>query len=97
MEFLVHITIGWPPDGDPDELRAPGRRRTRACPGARRRRRPSPAVADPGRARELGDLGGAGRDGPARGARVVAALSLLSVRVHPLAAHPSDPERPGGR
>lgn len=97
MEFLVHIEVGWPADGDPDEL-------TRLVAAERERARELTAAGTirrlwrvPGRRANWGVW-----EAPDATALHAALMSLpfyswLSIEVHPLAAHPSDPERPGGR
>ena len=97
MEFLVHIEVLWPADGDPAEY---GRLRT--AEGVRARE-----LAASGRLRRLWRIPGRRAnwglweaDNPTDLHEALASLPLfpwLSVEVHPLAAHPSDPERPGGR
>ena len=58
MQFLLHIEVTWPPDGDPDEK---DRRIAAEAVRARelRRGRHQAPVADPRPAGELGPLGGA--------------------------------------
>lgn len=97
MEFLVHIEVGWPPDGDPDEL-------ARLTAGERER---ASELAKEGRIRRMWRIPGRRAnwglwEAPDATALHAAIASLplfrwLSVEVVPLAAHPSDPERPGGR
>lgn len=97
MEFLVHIEVSWPADGDPDELaRLTAAERTRA----------GELVAE-GRIRRLWRIPGRRAnwglwEAPDATAlhEDLASLPLFpraSIAVHPLAAHPSDPERAGGR
>ena len=97
MEFLVHIEIEWPADGDPDELaRLTGAERERArelsADGTIRR-----LWRVPGRRANWGLWEAA--DATALHAALVTLpfFPWLSIEVEPLAAHPSDPERPGGR
>ena len=96
MEFLVHIEVRWPPDGDPDEL---------ARLTAAERARAAELAADgiirrlwrvPGRRANWGLWEAA--DATALHA-AIASLPLfpwLSVEVHALAAHPSDPAPAAG-
>jgi len=97
MQFLVHIEVGWPADGDPAELER--------FSAAERRRAAELAEAGmicrlwrvPGRRANWGVW-----EAPDATALHDAITSLpffpwLSVEVHPLAEHPSDPDRPGGR
>lgn len=97
MEFLVHIEVQWPGDGDAGEL---GRL------AAAERARASELAAE-GRLKRLWRIPGRranwglweAEDATALHA-AIGSLPLfpwLSVNVHPLAAHPSDPVRPGGR
>lgn len=97
MEFLVRIVINWPPDGDAVELaRLQAAERERAK-----------ALAAEGRIRRMwrtpGQRANWGIWEASDATQLHAAISslpffpYLAVEVHPLAAHPSDPERPGGR
>jgi muconolactone D-isomerase len=97
MEFLVHIEVSWPPESDPDELaRLTAAERERAS-----------ELATEGRIRRMWRIPGRRAnwglwEAPDATALHAAIASLplypwLSVEVVPLAAHPSDPERPGGR
>jgi muconolactone D-isomerase len=97
VEFLVHIEVRWPTDGDPaklkellagetaraQELTAQGRiRRLWRVPG----RRANWGLWEAVDATEL-DL-------------ALASLPMFpycDIEVQPLAQHPRDPERPGGR
>lgn len=96
MEFLVRIEVGWPPDGAPSEIaRLSALERTRAA-----------ELTAEGRIRRLwrapGQRANWGIWEAADATELHAALvSLplwpwLTITVYPLAAHPSDPERPGG-
>lgn len=97
MEFLVNIEVEWPADGDPEELaRLTAAERERgaelAAAGVIRR-----MWRVPGRRANWGVW-----DAPDATALHAAIASLpfypyLEVEVVPLAAHPTDPERPGGR
>ena len=97
MEFLVHIEVRWPPDGDPEQLA----RLTEA-----ERARGAELVAE-GRIRRMWRIPGRRAnwgiwEAPDATALHAAIASLpffpwLDVEVIPLAAHPTDPERPGGR
>ncbi|MBA3778168.1 MAG: muconolactone Delta-isomerase family protein [Chloroflexi bacterium] len=97
MEFLVHIEVEWPADGDPQELaRLTAAERERAA-----------QLAAEGRIRRLWRIPGRREnwglwEAPDATALHESLMSLpfypwLSIDVEPLAAHPSDPERPGGR
>ena len=97
MEFLVHIVVEWPPDGDPDELaRLTAAERARAT-----------ELGSEGRIRRMWRIPGQRANwsiwhAPDATAlhESLASLPLfpwLSIEVHALAAHPTDPERPGGR
>ena len=97
MEFLVHIQVGWPADGDPAELeRLVASERERAVE----------LIAE-GRIRRLWRIPGRRAnwgvwEAPDATTLHAAIASLpffpwLDVEIIPLAAHPSDPERPGGR
>jgi muconolactone D-isomerase len=97
VEFLVNIEVEWPADGDPQEL---------ARLTAAERERGAELVAAgvirrmwrvPGRRANWGVW-----EAPDATALHAAIASLpfypyLEVEVIPLAAHPTDPERPGGR
>lgn len=97
VEFLVHIEIEWPPDGDPTEFASLNKaERARAA-----------ELAAAGSIRRLWRIPGRranwglwdAEDATALHA-AISSLPLfpwLSIEVHPLAAHPSDPERSGGR
>jgi len=97
MEFLVRIVVEWPGGADPAELA----RLTTA-----ERERASALVAE-GRIRRLWRIPGRranwGIWEAADATELHAAIASLPfypylvVEVHPLAAHPSDPARPGGR
>lgn len=91
MEFLVHIEVGWPPDGDPDEFaRLTAAERARAG-----------ELVEEGRIRRLWRIPGRRAnwglwEAPDVTALHAAIASLpffpwLSVEVHALAQHPSDP------
>ena len=98
MEFLVNIEVGWPADGDPEELVAPDRRRARSVarssvrPGTIRR-----MWRVPGRRANWGIW--EAEDATALHAAIgsLPFFPYLDVEVIPLAAHPNDPERPGGQ
>jgi muconolactone D-isomerase len=97
MEFLVHIEIRYPPDGDPDELaRLVAAERLRgaelAAAGTIRR-----LWRVPGRRANWGVWEAA--DATALDAALASLpfFTWLDIEVHPLAQHPTDPERPGGR
>jgi muconolactone D-isomerase len=97
MEFLVRIVVEWPVDGDAAELaRLTAAERERAT-----------ALSAEGRIRRMWRIPGRRAnwgiwEAPDATELHAAIASLpfypyLAVEVHPLAAHPSDPERPGGR
>ena len=97
MEFLVHIEVGWPADGDPDELaRLTAAERARgaelAAAGTIRR-----MWRVPGRTANWGVW--EAEDATALHAAITSLpfFPYLEVEVFPLAAHPNDPERPGGK
>ena len=97
MEFLVNIEVGWPPDGDPQELaRLTTAERARgtelAAAGVIRR-----MWRVPGRRANWGIW--EAPDGSALHAAISSLpfFPYLEVDVIPLAAHPTDPERPGGK
>ena len=97
MEFLVHIEVDWPPDGDPDEL-------SRLLAAERERAR---QLATEGRLKRMWRVPGRWANWGLWEAPDPTALheALTSLPLYPwtvmevqaLAAHPSDPERPGGR
>ena len=97
MEFLVHIDIEYPADGDPArlaELIAAERVRAVELREAGTCRR---LWRVPGRRANWGIW-----EAPDATALHAALTTLplypwLSIEVHPLAQHPSDPERPGGK
>jgi muconolactone D-isomerase len=97
MEYLVHIEVRWPADGDPDQLaRLTAAERDRAA-----------ELAAAGTIRRLWRVPGRRAnwgvwEAPDATALHAAIASLplfpwLSVEVHALAAHPSDPVTPAGR
>jgi muconolactone D-isomerase len=96
MEYLVHIDIQWPTDGDPEEF-------ARITTAERARAR---ELGTAGSLRRLWRVPGErsnwgiweAPDATALHA-VLSSLPLypwLAIEVFPLAQHPSDPERPGG-
>jgi muconolactone D-isomerase len=97
MEFLVHIEVRYPADGDPEELGS--------LVAAERLR--GAELAAEGRIRRMWRIPGRTAnwgiwEAPDATALHAALMSLpffkwLEIEVHPLAQHPSDPERPGGR
>jgi muconolactone D-isomerase len=97
MEFLVRIQVEWPTDGDPDELArlmAAERQRAKELSAEGRIRR---LWRIPGRTANWGIW-----EAPDATALHEALSSLplyrwVKIDVHPLAQHPADPERPGGR
>ena len=96
MEFLVHIEVRYPADGDPEELKSmllQERARARELVAEGRIRR---LWRIPGRRANWGLW-----EAPDATALHAALGSLpswkwIEVEVHALAQHPSDPERPGG-
>ena len=94
VEFLVEISVQWPADGDPSELR-----RLTAAESAR-----AQELAAAGVIRRLWRVPGRRANWGVWRARDATVLhsdltSLpmypwMSIVVHPLAAHPSDPEMP---
>ena len=97
MEFLVHIEVRYPADGDPEELGrlvAAERIRGRELVAEGRIRR---MWRIPGRTANWGIW-----EAPDATVLHAALASLpffkwIEIEVHPLAQHPTDPERPGGR
>lgn len=91
MEFLLHITVTWPPDGDPDE-------KARRIAGEAARAR---ELADAGVIKRVWRIPGQWAnwglwEAPDATAIHEAVTSLpmwpyLEVEVYPLAAHPNDP------
>ena len=97
MEFLVHIEVHWPSDGDPvdlERLTAAERKRADelAAEGLIRR-----LWRIPGRRANWGVW--EATDATALHAAITSLpmFPWLDIELVPLAAHPSDPERPGGR
>jgi len=97
VEFLVKIEVEWPADGDPGELaRLTAVERVRgaelAAAGTIRR-----MWRAPGRRANWGIW--EAEDATALHAAIgsLPLFPYLDVEVIPLAAHPNDPERPGGR
>jgi len=97
MEFLVHIEIRWPVDGDPAEharlVAAETVRATELAQAGTLRR----LWRIPGRRANYGIW-----EAPDATALDAALASLpmfpwLDIEVQPLGQHPRDPERPGGR
>jgi muconolactone delta-isomerase len=96
VEFLVHIEVNWPPAGDATE-------HSRLAQSEARR---AQALAVAGTIRRLWRIPGQRANWGLWEAADATALHTaleslplfpwLSIAVHPLAAHPSDPERPGG-
>jgi|1185.fasta_scaffold607139_2 muconolactone D-isomerase len=97
MEFLVHIEVRFPADADREELA-----RISAAETVRARE-----LAEAGTLRRLwripGQRANYGLWEAADATALDAALASLptfpwlAIEVHPLAQHPRDPERPGGR
>jgi muconolactone D-isomerase len=96
VEFLVNMVINWPADGDPDE-------HARLTTAERVRGR---ELADSGVIRRMWRVPGQranwglweAADATSLHAAIVSLpyFPYLDVEVIPLAAHPTDPERPGG-
>ena len=96
MEFLVNIEVGWPPDGDPDELArltAAERERAAELAAAGTIRR---LWRVPGRRANWGIWEAADATAVHAAIRSLPLFPWLDVDVIPLAAHPNDPERLGG-
>jgi muconolactone D-isomerase len=96
VEFLVNIEVGWPADGDPDELvRLTAAERERAAElastGTIRR-----MWRVPGRRANWGIWEAPDATALHAALRSLPLFPWLEVDVIPLAAHPNDPERPGG-
>ena len=97
MEFLVNIEVKWPPDGDADELArltTAERARGSELAGAGTIRR---MWRVPGRRANWGLW--EAEDATALHAAIgsLPFFPYLDVHVIALAAHPNDPERPGGK
>jgi muconolactone D-isomerase len=97
VEFLVSIEVGWPADGDPEELArltAAERVRGRELGEAGSIKR---MWRVPGRRANWGIW--EAEDATALHAAISSLpfFPYLDVEVIPLAAHPNDPERPGGK
>ena len=97
MEFLVNIEVDWPADGDPDELaRLTAAERVRggelAAAGTIRR-----MWRVPGRRANWGVWEAADATALHAAINTLPFYPYLDVDVIPLAAHPTDPERPGGK
>ncbi|MCI0426022.1 MAG: muconolactone Delta-isomerase family protein [Actinobacteria bacterium] len=96
MEYLVHIEVRWPPNGNAEEFAA--------LLDAERRR--AQELSQRGIIRRLWRVPGRranwGLWEAPDATALHAAISSLPLRpwqeveVHPLASHPADPERPGG-
>jgi muconolactone delta-isomerase len=96
VEFLVEVSVLWPPDGDPDELQRltvaeAARARELAASGMIRR-----LWRVPGRRANWGLWEAVDATALHRGLTSLPLYPWLSIHVHPLAAHVSDPERPDG-
>ncbi len=76
MEFLLQITVTWPPDGDPDEKarRIAGRARSRSR--ARRGGHHQACLARPGPVGQLGSMGGCRCDRRPRRGHVASDVAL---------------------
>ncbi len=97
VEFLVHIEIRWPPDGDKDELgRLVAAERVRgdelAAAGTIRR-----LWRLPGRRANWGLWEASDATALHAALTSLPFFPYLDIEVIPLAAHPGDPERPGGK
>jgi muconolactone D-isomerase len=97
MEFLVRIIVEWPANGDPAELArltaAERERATQLAAEGRIRR----MWRIPGRRANWGIWEAADATDLHAAIASLPLFPYLAVEVHPLAVHPSDPERPGGR
>jgi muconolactone D-isomerase len=94
VEFLVHIQVNWPGEADPDELArltADERRRAKELVELGRIRR---LWRIPGRRANWGLWQAADATELHEAISSLPLFPWLSVEVHPLAAHPSDPETP---
>ena len=97
MEFLVHIEVRYPPDGDRDELA-----RLHAAETVRAKE-----LAEAGTLRRLWRIPGQranygiweAADATALDAALASLpmFAWLDIEVQALAQHPRDPQRPGGR
>jgi muconolactone D-isomerase len=97
VEFLVRIEVHWPPDGDASELASltkAERARAAELAGAGSLRR---LWRVPGRRANWGLWEAADATALHTAISSLPLFPWLSIEVHPLAAHPNDPERPGGR
>jgi muconolactone D-isomerase len=97
VEFLVNIEVGWPADGDPDDLaRLTAAERVRgaelAAEGVIRR-----MWRVPGRRANWGVWEASDATALHAAISSLPFYPYLDVDVIPLAAHPTDPERPGGK
>jgi len=96
MEFLIQIDVNWPSSSDPQELsRLTKEEATRAlelgAAGTIRR-----LWRIPGRRANWGLWEAPDATALHAELRSLPLFPWLSIKVHALAAHPSDPERPGG-
>jgi muconolactone D-isomerase len=97
MEFLVHIEVQWPADGDPEELKrltAAERIRGAELGAAGSIRR---MWRIPGRWANWGLWEAADATALHEAISSLPMYPYTDIEVFPLAAHPTDPERPGGR
>jgi muconolactone D-isomerase len=97
MEFLVKIEIHWPPDGEPERFsRLAEAERDRAAElsasGTIKR-----LWRTPGRRANWGLWAAPDATVLHEALSTLPLFPWLEVTVHPLAQHPYDPERPGGR
>jgi muconolactone D-isomerase len=96
VEFLVNIEVEWPADGDPGQLaRLTAAERERGAElGAQGTIRRMWRV--PGRRANWGVWEAEDATALHAAIRSLPFFPYLDVEVIPLAAHPNDPERPGG-
>ena len=97
MEFLVHIEVRFPADGDPAELKRLGAAETvlaRELTALGRIRR---LWRVPGRRANWGLWEAADASELDLALASLPMFPWCDIEVHPLAQHPRDPERPGGR
>lgn len=91
MEFLVHIQVDWPPDGDPDEkarlIAAEGERAKELIAAGRLKR----LWRVPGRWANWGIWVAPDATEVHAAISSLPLFPWLDVEVFPLAAHPSDP------
>ena len=94
MQFLLHIEVTWPPDGDPGGEGAAHRPPRRSGPASSPPRASSSASGGSPGSGPLGPLGGGRRDGAPRGHHVAADVALPRRRGLPARRPPQRPGRP---